>query len=218
MSRPREDPMVNKAAIYAAAMALYVSAATLSGLAQTSFAALGGKVTDEQGGLLPGVSVTARQLDTNTTRTGVTDTNGQYYLPSLPAGRYELTIELAGFATAKREVVLRVGQDATLDVSLKVGTVEESVLVSGVSALVETSKGSVGFSVVRLTKTSCSSSVGLKISRTTRPRCSPFPTTGQSRRAGGDPLAEYDPRAAAEGGLERQRSEPLVAAARRVQT
>lgn len=68
----------------------------------------------------------------------MTEARGQYYLANLPAGRYELTIELQGFAPAKRDIVLRVGQDATLDVSLKVAGVEESVLVSGVSALVET--------------------------------------------------------------------------------
>ena len=44
-----------------------------SALAQTSFAALGGKVTDEQGGILPGVTIVVRQLDTNATRSGVTD-------------------------------------------------------------------------------------------------------------------------------------------------
>jgi outer membrane receptor protein involved in Fe transport len=129
--------MVNKAAIHAAAVALCLSTVSLSS-AQTSFAALGGKVTDEQGGVLPGVAVSLRQLDTNTIRTGVTDTNGQYYLASLPAGRYELTMELSGFAPATREIVLRVGQDATLDVGLKIGAVAENVLVSGVSALVET--------------------------------------------------------------------------------
>lgn len=106
--------------------------------AQTSFAALGGKVADEQGGSLPGVTIVVRQMDTNTTRSAVTDGRGQYYVPNLPAGRYELTLELQGFATAKRDVVLRVGQDATLDVTLSVAGVAESVLVSGVSALVET--------------------------------------------------------------------------------
>ncbi|MCA1585195.1 MAG: TonB-dependent receptor [Acidobacteria bacterium] len=89
-------------------------------------------------GVLPGATVTVRQLETNTTRTGVTESNGQFYVPNLPAGRYELTVELSGFGTAKREIVLRVGQDATLDLTLRVGTVEESVLVSGVSAVVET--------------------------------------------------------------------------------
>ena len=51
--------------------------------AQTSFATLRGKVGDEQGGVLPGATVTVRQTETNTTRTGVTNEAGQFYLPSL---------------------------------------------------------------------------------------------------------------------------------------
>ena len=81
--------------------------------AQTSLATLRGKVTDEQGGVLPGVTVTARQTDTNLARSGVTNETGQFYLPSLPAGTYELTVELTGFSTAARTVVLRVGQEGT---------------------------------------------------------------------------------------------------------
>src|SRR5262245_14788079 len=81
--------------------------------AQTSLAALRGRVTDQQGAVLPGATVTARQTDTNTTRTGVTNENGQYYVPSLPAGAYEISIELQGFSTAKRSLTLRVGQDVS---------------------------------------------------------------------------------------------------------
>lgn len=126
------------AALTVAVIVVSLSIPAHLALAQTSFAALGGRITDEQGGVLPGAVVTARQIDTNTTRSGVTETNGQYYVPNLPAGRYELTVELSGFATAKREVILRVGQDATLDLALSVAGVQESVVVSGVSALVET--------------------------------------------------------------------------------
>ena len=121
-----------------AAVALCVWLIPASAIAQTSFAALGGKVTDDQGGFLPGATIVVRQLDTNTTRSGVTDVRGQYYLPNLPAGRYELTVELQGFATSKRDIVLRVGQGATLDIGLQVAGVEESIRVTGVSSLVET--------------------------------------------------------------------------------
>ena len=55
-------------AIHAATVAVWLVAAAVTAPAQTSLAALGGKVTDEQGGVLPGVTVTVRQLDTNTTR------------------------------------------------------------------------------------------------------------------------------------------------------
>src|SRR5438034_11762868 len=91
------------------AVALTVTAS--AAVAQTSLATLRGKVTDEQGGVLPGATVTARQIETNTTRTSVTEALGQYFLPNLPAGTYELTVELSGFAPGKRSnVALRVGQ------------------------------------------------------------------------------------------------------------
>src|SRR5438552_2201772 len=91
--------------------------------AQTSLATLRGKVTDQQGGVLPGATVTARQTETNTTRTSVTEAAGQYILANLPAGTYELTVELTGFTPGKRDnVALRVGQAADIDFVLRVGT------------------------------------------------------------------------------------------------
>ena len=106
--------------------------------AQTSFATLRGKVGDEQGGVLPGATVTVRQIETNTTRTGVTNEAGQYYLPSLPSGTYEVTVELQGFTTGKRTLPLRVGQEATADFTLRVGGVAEKVEVQGQATVVET--------------------------------------------------------------------------------
>src|SRR5438552_1012069 len=112
---------------------------TASGFAQAGLATLRGKAIDQQGGVLPGATVTVRHVETNTTRTSVTEATGQYFLPSLPAGTYELTVELSGFTTAKRtDVVLRVGQEAEIDVVLGVGTVQENVTVAGQAALVET--------------------------------------------------------------------------------
>jgi outer membrane receptor protein involved in Fe transport len=121
------------------AATLLLLALTTTASAQTSLATLRGKVTDEQGGVLPGATVTARQIETNTTRTGVTEMAGQYVLPNLPAGTYELTVELTGFTAGKREnVVLRVGQAADIDFVLRVGGVQENVTVAGQAALVET--------------------------------------------------------------------------------
>lgn len=106
--------------------------------AQTSMATLRGKVADQQGGVLPGVTVTVKQTETNTTRTGVTNETGQYYLPNLPAGTYEITVDLQGFTPAKRLLALRVGQEATADFALGVGGMAETVEVSGRTAVVET--------------------------------------------------------------------------------
>lgn len=115
-------------------MALFSSGS----FAQTSLATLHGSVVDQQGGALPGATVTVRQIETNTTRTGVTNQAGQYHLPNLPAGTYEIAVEIQGFASAKRTVTLRVGQEAAADFSLSVGAVAETVQVSGTAALVET--------------------------------------------------------------------------------
>lgn len=107
-------------------------------LAQTSFGTFRGAIADEQGGVLPGVTVTARQTATNTTQVAVTGEVGQYFIPNLPPGPYELTFELSGFNTVKQQVQLRVGQDLTLNVVLNVGTVQESVQVVGESVPVLT--------------------------------------------------------------------------------
>jgi outer membrane receptor protein involved in Fe transport len=121
------------------AVALTLIALASTSSAQTSLATIRGKVVDEQGGVLPGATVTARQTETNTTRTSVTEALGQYLLPNLPAGTYEITVELTGFGPAKRErIELRVGQAADIDFVLRVGAVQESVTVAGQAALVET--------------------------------------------------------------------------------
>src|SRR6266508_1974703 len=67
--------------------------------AQQSTARLSGRVTDQSGAVLPGVTVTVSRTDTGFTRTDVTDGNGSYVLPNLPVGPYRLEASLAGFRT-----------------------------------------------------------------------------------------------------------------------
>lgn len=117
---------------------MLLAAAALAVSAQTSFATLRGTLVDDQGGVLPGVTVTIRHTETNTTRTAVTDARGHYLVPNLPAGSYEVSLALTGFTTVTREVVLRVGQESTLDVVLGVGPVAENVVVAGRAGQVET--------------------------------------------------------------------------------
>ena len=66
--------------------------------AQTALGTLRGVVLDQQGGALPGVTITARQFETNATSTAVTGVEGQYFLPNLRPGHYEITAELSSFA------------------------------------------------------------------------------------------------------------------------
>ncbi|MDO8836852.1 MAG: carboxypeptidase-like regulatory domain-containing protein, partial [Vicinamibacterales bacterium] len=104
----------------------------------TDRAGIEGKVADQGGGVLPGVTVgiasTALQGGTRAT---VTDTEGQYRFAALPAGTYQVTFELAGFATLKRDVRLDTGFVATLNETMGVGGVEESVTVTAVSTVVD---------------------------------------------------------------------------------
>ena len=128
-----------RTSIAAAALALSVPLIAVSVSAQTNLGTFLGKVADEQGGALPGATVTVRQVQTNVSRNSVTNAIGQYFIPNLPAGSYELTVELAGFGTAKRsELVLRVGQEATINFVLTLAGVEQSVTVSAQATLVET--------------------------------------------------------------------------------
>jgi hypothetical protein len=70
-------------------------------------AELNGRVTDESGAVLPGVSVTATQIDTGFSRTVVTDGSGTYVMPNLPTGPYRLEISLQGFRTYVQTGIVR---------------------------------------------------------------------------------------------------------------
>src|SRR5918993_1198806 len=78
--------------------------------AQTTNGAIAGTVSDAQGGVLPGVTVTLRNADTGLSRTIVTEVDGRYRVGGLPPGRYELRAELQGFGPVEvTEIVITVG-------------------------------------------------------------------------------------------------------------
>lgn len=106
--------------------------------AQTALGTLRGVVVDQQGGSLPGVSITVRQVATNTMTTAVTGPEGQYFLPNLRAGHYEITAELTGFGPKKQDLDLRVGQDLTVNLSLDLAGLATTVEVVGRSVTVQT--------------------------------------------------------------------------------
>ena len=113
-------------------------------------ATLSGIVTDESKGVLPGVTVTATDLGTGRVASGVTSERGEYQLFNLPPGRYSVIAELSGFGTATiPEIELRVGQNATLPMSLKVGSLAETITVTGASPLVDITSSEVAGNVDR---------------------------------------------------------------------
>ncbi len=111
------------------------------GQATLSFAQLNGTVLDSSGRTVVGASVSARDLDTNQAYTASTNTSGYYVVPNLPPGRYELTVQASGFAkSVQTGFTLTVGQTATLDVTLRVAAVGESVTVTTAAPPVESSR------------------------------------------------------------------------------
>ncbi len=108
------------------------------GAQSTDRAGIEGKVVDQGGGVLPGVSVTiASTALLGGTRSIVTDGEGRYRFAALPAGAYRIAFELAGFTTVNREVRLDTGFVATIDETLGVGGIEQSVTVQATSPVVD---------------------------------------------------------------------------------
>ena len=101
-------------------------------------AELNGRITDESGAVLPGVTVTAMQTDTGFARTVVTDATGTYVMPNLPTGPYRLEVSLQGFRTyVQTGIVLQVGATPTINAVLAVGNLEETVAVEAAAPLVD---------------------------------------------------------------------------------
>ena len=112
--------------------------------AQAPTATLSGVVTDESGGVLPSAQVVVSNVATGTRRTLLTNEQGRFIAPQLPPSSYEVTVTMAGFETLVRTgITLTVGQDASLTLSMKVGSVTEQVNVTGAAPLVDTNSSSV---------------------------------------------------------------------------
>jgi len=106
--------------------------------AQQSTADLSGRVTDSSGGVLPGATVTATQTATGLVRSTVTDDAGAYLFPDLPTGPYRLEVSLSGFGSyAQTGIVLQVGANPTINATLAVGDLTETVTVEASAPLVD---------------------------------------------------------------------------------
>ena len=108
-------------------------------VAAQATASLSGRVTDESGGVLPGVTVTVTQTDTGLSRSVVTEATGEWLVPNLPTGPYRLEVALQGFRTyVQTGLGLQVAANPTINVVLGVGNLEETVSVEASAPLVET--------------------------------------------------------------------------------
>jgi hypothetical protein len=106
--------------------------------AQSQLGSINGTVTDEQGGALPGVTVTL--TGKTGARTTTTDASGGYRFPGLDIGAYEVRCEMSGFKSKKAEnVTVSIANNSRVDFSLSVGAMTETIDVLGEAPLVDTS-------------------------------------------------------------------------------
>jgi outer membrane receptor protein involved in Fe transport len=113
--------------------------------AQIGGGSIVGVVTDESGAALPAATVKATNVQTNVTNTTVTNAQGYYEFPLLPAGRYAIEVVAQGFQTAKsQEIGLNSGTRPKLDFSLKTGVVSDAVNVTAAAPLVNATTNDLG--------------------------------------------------------------------------
>src|SRR4051812_15628913 len=129
--------------LFGAVIVLLVSCASV--FAQGTSGTITGRVIDQQGAAVPGVTVTAKSATTGFTRSEVSDSEGVYRLSALPVGVYDVTAELQGFTTvSKKGVEVNVAQTQAVDFPLKVAQLAETVNVTGASPMIEITASSVG--------------------------------------------------------------------------
>src|SRR5262245_25351340 len=113
--------------------------------AQDSRATVIGRATDPSGAILTGAVVRAVNIATNTELTSNTNESGNYEIPYLLSGVYTVSVELPGFKKVVRSgIQLRVGDRVTLDFTMSVGDVAETVTVTAETPLLEASTADLG--------------------------------------------------------------------------
>ncbi len=128
-------------------MLLTLSLLLLTGgtsFAQYNTAEISGVVKDDQGGVLPGVSVAATNVASGLKIERVSDDAGRFFLPALPVGEYTITAVLSGFKQfTEQGLILKVGQKIELSVMLQIGQVTDTVTVTAETPLLRTANAEI---------------------------------------------------------------------------
>ena len=122
-----------------------------SASAQTVTGTLSGTVSDSAGAVIPNVPVAARNSETGLIRTVNTNSEGSYSMPFLPLGRYEVTVEAAGFQKiVKSEVIIELNRVTVSNFTLEVSQVDAKISIAGEAPLIETTSGDIKHSIAEL--------------------------------------------------------------------
>jgi carboxypeptidase family protein len=118
---------------------------SLPAFSQSSNGRIAGTVTDTSGGVVAGAAVTVTDVDRGVTRSLTTDDAGEYNAPNLLPGNYSVHVESKGFKRLDRaNVVIQVGQELRVDLTLQPGEQEQTVTVTEALPLVETTNATLG--------------------------------------------------------------------------
>src|ERR1051325_3020681 len=129
--------LVRFALLLALLLCLFVSVS-----AQSATATLSGTIEDEHGGVIPGVTVTLTNKDTQLAREATTSEQGYFVIPLLPPGNYTLRAQAQGFAPVQfPNIVLNVGDSKALQIQLKAGDVNAQVTIDSDRETVRTDGG-----------------------------------------------------------------------------
>ena len=116
--------------------------------AQGGTADISGTVFDQAKAVLPGATVTATNEATGQQRTAVTEADGRFSMPTLLPGIYTITAELQGFQTSSQQgLVVAVGQEITLNLTLRLAGVQENVVVTAEAPLIEATASRIGVNI-----------------------------------------------------------------------
>ncbi len=125
-------------------IALLIAASAAPAAAQGGTGTIEGVAKDSQGGVLPGVTVTLRNQATGVARTTVTEADGKFRFPALNPGRFTITAELSGFTTVEvTDIEMTIGLGLTQDFTMQLQSVSETITVTGIAPVVDTTKSEV---------------------------------------------------------------------------
>jgi hypothetical protein len=124
---------------------LMILLVAVSASAQQGTTELRGRVIDSQGAVLPGVTVVVRNQETGMFRETASGEDGTFIASGIVPGTYQIMAELQGFKKFERkDLRLEVGKTSSIDVTMAVGSVEETVVVKAESPLVDVTSKEIG--------------------------------------------------------------------------
>ena len=123
---------------------LFLFSASSTVLGQSNYATIGGTVLDPQQNAIPGAAVQLTSVSTHASRQISSNDQGIFQVTGLLPGPYTLTVQAPGFAPLTQTIILEVGQQMTLDVSLKLSSLSSTVNVEQAANVLRTTDASVG--------------------------------------------------------------------------